>query len=95
MNMKKIEEMSDRELLAAYLTKTSPGFRSHDGQNQMIQNGRWGTCGSCPQNAQVQDPKECVYTDRSDHNIHSTQDGKFFEYGREISKAHLIETLLS
>lgn len=94
MDMQEIEAMTDRELLAKWLTITSPGFRGHEGRTLMLRIGRWGTCVDCPVDAKGKHPENCVHTDRYDHNIHSTRHGKFFEYKEEISKAKLIKILL-
>jgi hypothetical protein len=93
-----VKAMTDRELLSAYLFKTCPGFRDHSGPELMLRNGRWGTCVDCPRNTPQGvriAPEHCKFTGRYDHNIHKTFQGKFYEYKGEISKSHLIDTILS
>jgi len=90
-----IEVMTDRELLAAALENQSPGFREHSGRTLMLRNGRWGTCSGCPQSGKDVYPERCGLTDRYDHNIHVTKDGKFYEYGREVPRSKIIEWALS
>lgn len=46
------------------------GPNHHDRDAQIARNGRWGTCGCCPQDEDGRKiPERCEYTSRSDHNI--------------------------
>ena len=89
------DTMTDRLLLAAYVDKEFPGSLEHGSREQILRNGRWGTCAGCPRDAQGIHPENCPYTERYDHNIHSTHDGKFYYHDREISKSSMIYILVS
>jgi hypothetical protein len=88
--------MTDRELLAAYVAKDSPrSVKEYRSEELILRNGRWGSCSGCPRDKKTVYPERCERTDGLDHNIHSTRDGKFFAYTRELPKAKLLETLNS
>lgn len=85
---------NDRLLFSLYLNITSPGFKDYQASNQMIRNGRWGTCVDCPFDAAfAKHPELCENTDRYDHNLHTTKDGKFFEYSTEISLTNILDVI--
>ena len=89
------EAMNDRQLLAAYVAKRSPAAAEYRAQALIMRNGRWGTCGGCPGGAQGVRLEQCSFTERYDHNIDSTKDGKFYAYDREVPRSVLIDTLIA
>lgn len=61
----------------------------------MLRNGRWGTCVGCPRDGNSVHPEICSETRRYDHNIHSTRNGKFYEYDWEIERSTLIGKIIA
>jgi hypothetical protein len=89
------EAMSDRELLAAAVAKQSPRSHEYNARALILRNGRWGTCSGCPHEQDGKHPEECDFTQRYDHNIDATSDGKFFSYGKEVPRSEIIDLVVS
>ncbi len=103
LNRETVQAMSDNELLAEAVMKRSPHSSRYYAKETLLRIGRWGTCVDCPdkdgniygQKRGMPLTERCPNTDRYDHHIDWTKDGKFHFDSKDITREELIEFLLT